>query len=173
LYLLVKVNYNSSNLCYVPLTNFDMIGIKCSTRKQFLSLMFLLWRIPNWNKKNAFWCLTEVADRWENRKKCTQKSVLKNVSWHLPSVSSYILLVMTILIYVIRHCHFELVTSWILFACFCVLVFKHAPWWIKPCWNDVSVICTQDHISSAVTCTWILNRSIFLKTFSLLLLLTL
>jgi hypothetical protein len=44
-----------------------------------------------------------------------------------------------------------------------VLVFKHAHWWIRPCWNDGSVICTHSHISSAVTCSCILNRSIFLR----------
>ena len=106
-----------------------------------------------------------------NRKKRTKKSDLKNVSWHVSSVLLCTLLVMTILIYVIRHCHFEFLTSWILFACSCVLVFKHAHWWIRPCWNDVSVICTQGHISSAVTCSCILNRSIFFKTASLQLLL--
>lgn len=84
----------------------------------------------------------------QTRKNCKTKSVLKNVSWHVPSVLLCILLVMTILIYVIRHCHFELLTSWILFACSSVLVFKHAHCWIRPCWNDGSVICTRPYFIS-------------------------
>ena len=163
------------NLGYVFLTNFDIIGIKCSTPTKTPFCNFSMLKKFELKLKRVLISygsgrqMRETRNRTfhypsETARKCThKKSVLKNVSWHVPSVLSCILLVMTILIYVIHHCHFELLTSWILFACSRVLIFKHAHWWIRPCWNDVSVICTQGHISSVVTCTCILYRSTFLR----------